>query len=302
MTRVLVTGGSGFVGVPTLRELVRLGDDVHALTSSADPPAVEGVRWRQADLADRGQVDAAMATVRPEQLVHLAWYVEPGRFWTAPENVAWVQHSLALLEAFLRAGGRRAVMLGTCAEYDWAEPAEFIDERRQPLVPTTLYGVAKDALRRVAGTYAQAQDAELAWGRLFFLYGPREPPTRFVPAICRALVAGEPAQLTSGAQVRDFLHVDDVGGALAALLHAPVTGAVNIASGEAVTLAAVADELGRLAQRPELIERGALPDRRGEPPRLVADVARLRDEVGFRPRWSLPDGLADTLSWWRGRG
>lgn len=299
MSRVLVTGGTGFVGVPALRELVRRGDDVHAITTSSSPPDVDGVRWRRLDLADPAAVDATMAAVRPEQLVHLAWYVEPGRFWEAPENVDWVRSSLALVQSFVRSGGQRVVMLGTCAEYDWDEPSDFIREHGHPLRPGTLYGVAKDALRRVAGAYAEAQGAELAWGRLFFLYGPREPSGRFVPAVCRALVAGEPADLTSGTQVRDFLHVDDVAGALVALLHAPVSGPVNIASGEPVTLAAVAEQLGRLSGRPELVRPGALPDRAGEPARLVADVSRLRDEVAFRPRWSLADGLADALRWWR---
>lgn len=301
MGAVLVTGGSGFIGLPLLAELMRRGQEVHALSSRATPPALEGVRWHRADLGDEASVRALLAELRPERLVHLAWYVEHGRFWSAPENVLWVERSLALLRAFAAAGGRRAVLLGTCAEYSWEDADEPLSELTSPLAPATLYGVAKDTLRRLASAYAQQEGFELAWGRLFFLYGPREAPARLVASVIRALLAGEPAETASGTQRRDFLHVDDVAGALAALLERPVVGPVNIASGNAVVLADVVDLIGRELGRPELVRRGALPDRPGEPPLLAADVTRLREEVAFCPLVSLEDGIAAAVAWWRER-
>jgi nucleoside-diphosphate-sugar epimerase len=98
--------------------------------------------------------------------------------------------------------------------------------------------------------------------------------------------------------VRDFMHVEDVAGAIAALLDSSVVGAVNIATGIGVTVGAVVDAIVWATGHPELVRRGALPDRPGEPWSLVADVARLRDEVGFHPRWELAEGLADTVRWW----
>ena len=298
MTRVLVTGGSGFVGSPTLADLVRRGHDVHALSRSADPPLIEGVSWHRADLADAGGIDALIGALEPEELLHLAWYVEHGLFWEAPENVACVEQSLALLRSFAARGGTRVVMLGSCAEYDWTLEQRQFDELSSPLRPATLYGVAKDALHRVGGCYAQRRGIEFAWARLFFLYGPGESPRRLVPAVIRALLAGEPAEIGSGVQVRDFLHVDDVAGALGALLESSVVGAVNIASGEPRSLGEVVDELGRLTARGDLIRKGARVDRPDDPARIVAAAQRLRDEVGFTPRWSLSDGLEDTLRWW----
>ena len=116
---VLVTGASGFIGRSALAALVRAGEQVDGLYARAEPAPLAGVRWHRLDLADEAAIERLIAEVAPEVLVHLAWYVEPGRFWNAPENVAWVEHSLALLRAFARCGGRRAFMLGTCAEYDW---------------------------------------------------------------------------------------------------------------------------------------------------------------------------------------
>jgi len=301
--RVVVTGASGFVGLPVVAELARRREEVHALCRHHPPPEVAGVHWHRVDLGDAGAADALLAELAPQRLVHLAWYVEPGRFWSSPENVLWVERSLRLLRAFARAGGRRAVMLGTCAEYDWSAADRPLHETRSPLAPATLYGVSKDALRRVACAYAEQEGIELAWGRLFHLYGPREAAGRLVPSIVGSLLAGETVDTTSGEQRRDFLHVEDVAGAVVALLDSEVLGPVNIASGVGVRVSETIDEIARLIGRPQLIRRGALPERPGEPPSLVADTARLRDEVGYRPRWTLPAGLADTVRWWeRERG
>ena len=301
MTRVLVSGGSGFLGMPLLARLVYAGKEVHALSTRARPAEPAGVRWHQLDLADHRAVEQAMRAVAPEQLVHLAWCTEHGRYWHAPENVEWVERSLQLTRAFVRHGGRRLVMLGTCAEYDWSTPAaaEPLAESSAAIAPATLYGVAKDALRRVAGAFAAEQGVELAWGRLFFLYGPREDPRRLVPSVVRSLLGSQPVATSSGRQVRDFMHVDDAAGAIAALLDSSLIGAVNIASGAGVGVGEVIDRIVVSTGHAELVRRGALPDRPGDPPLLVADVARLRDEIGYRPRWTLADGLAATVRWWQ---
>ena len=296
-----MSGASGFIGLPVIAQLACMDTEVHALSTRADPPELPGVRWHRLDLRDPAAIDELMSELAPERLVHLAWCTEHGRFWHGPENVVWVERSLQLLRAFVRCGGRRLVMLGTCAEYDWSAIDGPLVEASSPLVPATLYGVAKDALRRVAGAYAEQQGVELAWGRLFFLYGPREAPGRLVPSVIRSLLAGESIATGRGAQVRDFMHVEDAARAVVALLNSSVVGAVNIASGVGVAVEEVVDEIVRLIGHPELVRRGALPDRPGDPPLLLADIARLRDEIGYRPRWALAGGLAATVRWWEAR-
>ena len=278
MSRVLVTGATGFIGRHARAALERAGHDVVVMRVDLLHPRAAPVL-----------VEAARAT----HLLHLAWYAVPGKFWSAPENAEWVEATARLLRAFYDAGGQRAVAAGTCAEYDW-EGDGLLSERSTPIRPATPYGQAK------AETFARAAElGELAWGRVFFLYGPGEHPDRLVSSVARRLLAGEEAPTTEGTQVRDFMHVADVAGAFAALLDSDVTGAVNIGSGEPVTVRAVVDEIARAAGRPELLRVGALPQREGEPPQLVADVARLRDEVGFSPRHDLRSGIEETVEWWR---
>lgn len=291
MSRVLLTGGTGFVGRQAIDPLLAAGHEVHAVSRSEGGGA-PGVTWHRADLLDGAEV---VAEVEPELLLHLAWYAEHGSFWTSPENVRWVEASLRLLRAFAAAGGRRAVMAGTCAEYDWSVPVHAYAEDA-PVRPATLYGAAKHGLHEVAAAYAEQAGLELAWGRIFFLYGPGEAPGRLVPAVARAVLAGEVAETTAGTQVRDLLHVAEVAAAFAALIDSDVTGPVNVASGEPHELREVIQLVAQLAGRPDLVRLGARPMREGEPARIVADVARLRDEVGYQPRTGLHEGLARTVS------
>jgi nucleoside-diphosphate-sugar epimerase len=296
---VLVTGAAGFVGLPLTERLSGDGQEVHALSAGAEHPLVPGVRWHRVDLADRPGVERLLERLAPERLVHLAWCTEHGRFWDAPENVLWVERSLHLLRTFIRYGGKRSVMAGTCAEYDWSNAPAPLVEATSAVAPATLYGAAKDALRRVASVYAGQEGVELAWGRVFFPYGPREAPGRLVPSVTRSLLRGEPVATGSADRVRDFMYVEDVAEALAALLDSSVVGPVNVAYGVPVTVGEVVEGIAQLVGRRELIRNGALPARPGEPRVLLADVTRLRDEVGFRPRWALADGLAASVRWWR---
>jgi nucleoside-diphosphate-sugar epimerase len=290
----MLTGATGFVGRHTLIALARGGHDVHAVARQRGPD-LAGVTWHESDLlAGRELVGA----VEPEILVHLAWYAEHGKFWSSTENVRWVEASLALLRAFTAAGGRRAVIAGTCAEY---EPSGEVYSESAPQRPETLYGAAKHGLHMVASAFAAEAGLSLAWGRLFFLYGPFEAPERFVASLVLALLRRERARMTEGTQLRDFLHVVDAGAAFAALADSSLTGAVNIASGRGVTLRELATLIARDIGSIELLDIGGMPRREGEPPSIVADVHRLEGELGWHPRIALEDGVRDTVTWWRER-
>lgn len=287
MKRVLVTGATGFIGRHALAPLRAAGHEVHAVarTPGDDP----GVTWHAADLLQSPDV---VREVAPDALLHLAWYAEHGTFWTAPENARWVEASLALLRAF---GGTRVVMAGSCAEYDWTTGAERLAEDA-PLAPATLYGESKDALRSAAEAYAGEAGLSFAWGRVFFLFGPGEHPDRLVPAVLAPLLRGEPAPTTSGEQVRDFLDAPQVAQAFCALLDSDVRGPVNVASGRGVAVRDLVATLAEHAGRPDLVRLGAIPQRPGEPPFIVADTRRLNEEVGWRPAVALEAALAAVVS------
>jgi nucleoside-diphosphate-sugar epimerase len=298
MKRVLVTGVGGFIGRHVIEPLAARGYEVHGVVSA--PRELPGpMTAHVADLLAPGCAERLVREIAPTHLLHLAWVSNPGRAMMSLDNVRWIATSLDLYRSFVEAGGRRAVLIGSCAEYDWSHTE--LREDDTPLRPRSIYGVAKNAVREVVEALARQTNVSTAWARLFFLFGPHEPPGRLVSEVAAGLVAGRATTTTEGRQERDFLHVVDAAEALARLLDGPVTGAVNVASGQCVPVRQLIDALGTLSGRPDLLAIGGRPTSPEEPSRLAADIGRLRDEVGFVPRYPLDEGLADTLQWWRGQ-
>jgi len=299
VARVLVTGGTGLIGPHAVAELVRRGAEVHVVARRIPDPVPAGVTAHAGNLLDADAMAALVAELRPTHLLHLAWVTAHGLYWRSPENLDWLAATVRLARAFAEAGGTRMVTAGTCAEYGWTDPALVTGdcgERTTPLQPHTFYGTVKDACRRTLEAYAAEAGIQAAWGRVFLLYGAAEDRRRLVASIIASLWAGEPAACSAGTQIRDFLAVEDMGAAFAALTLSDVCGPVNLGSGEPRSIADVALAIGRLMGRPDLIRLGALPMRSDDPPRLVADVRRLRDEVGFVPAAGFEKRLAACIA------
>jgi len=284
--RVLVTGASGFIGRQTIGPLLERGYEVHAVgRNSTDPRA----QWHHANLLDQGQRRQMVRAVRPDSLIHCAWFTKHGAYWEAAENLDWVAASLDLARFAVDSGTSRLVIAGTCAEYDWTNGPSRPWREDEACQPASLYGKAKDALHRLLTPFAASAGAGLVWARLFHLYGPYEPPARLVPWLLTSLREGRHAVIGSANAVRDFMHSADAGRALAHLLDSDATGAINVASGQPVRLGALAGMVAALAERPDLL---ALSDARpASPPVVVADTTALR-ATGFSPSITLHDGLA----------
>lgn len=295
--RVLVTGASGFVGRAVLPQLAASGYEVHVVTRTHAAPDVPAARSHRLDLLDGSATEALIAAVRPSHLLHLAWYTTPVRYWSSDRNLAWVEASLRLVRSFAAAGGERVVAAGTCAEYD--PSGGRCSETTTPRRPASLYGTCKNALFEMALAHARSAGHQLAWARLFHPYGPAERPERLVPSVVRNLLVGRPVEVSHGRQERDFVFVEDVGHVLVRLLDSELEGGVNIGSGEATSVrsvvTAIADRIGASAE----VRFGARDAGDEGPPRIVADVSRLRDELGWVPTVPLDEGIERTVRWWR---
>jgi nucleoside-diphosphate-sugar epimerase len=304
--RVLVSGASGFIGRWSVPPLLRMGFEVHAVLSpkaiGSLPAELVGAVTHVADLLNEAQAADLMLRVRPSHLLHFAWVATPGVYWQSEENFRWLAASDYLLGRFLDHGGVRAVLAGSCAEYDWSN-AGVCDERSSPLADAgrrqpSPYAASKLAMQRKLALFAAEHHVSAAWGRIFFQFGPHEHADRLVPSVIRNLLMGQAALCSHGKQVRGFLHVADVGSAFASLLDSPVEGPVNVGSDEGIAVAELIDRIARQIGRPELVRLGARTAPPDEPMLLLPDLRRLRGEVHWRPHFTLEQGIKDTIDWW----
>lgn len=294
--KILITGAAGFIGSHIARQLVREGHEVHAVVRP------ETNLWRLEDIRDsihfiHGDLLDSSFIPHPSPFdlcVHLAWYVEPGKYLHSPLNKDWVEASLRLAQQLKETGCRRFVAAGTCFEYATSDPPQH---ESTPTAPSTLYVQSKLELFNALPSVG----IDFAWVRFFYQYGPYEDPRRLMPVVINLLRRGEEAKLVPGDRIRDYLHIEDVASAVCAIAQSNLTGAVNIGSGEPVTVRDIAMRLGRLLDHIDLIKLGALPYSPTEPMHLLADNTKLREGTGWKPRYNLEDGLCQTVDWWKSR-
>lgn len=300
MKRVLLTGAGGYIGRHMLDDLVARDFEVHAVSRNARPGNLTKsaqVIWHANNLLDSSATTALLAEINATHLVHLAWITEPGVYWQSPENTAWLRASVKLLDAFREHGGKRALLSGTCAEYDWTNGHCVEDET--PLRAKSLYSESKLALRNTAFAFAKSSGFSVAWARVFFSFGPDERPERLVAAVILSLLAGERAKCSDGSLLRDFMYVEDVAGAMVAVLDSDFSGDINIASGDAITLEDIVRRIATRLDAADRIDFGHYPRRADDPQKITADISRLSDSIGWTPGYDLDSAIDKTIAWWQ---
>jgi nucleoside-diphosphate-sugar epimerase len=235
--------------------------------------------------------------VRPSHLLHAAWRPVHGDVARSSENLTWLAASIELVKAFYEGGGERAAVIGTSAEYDWT--GGTCRNNVTPLRPTTVYGASKHALHVALEAFARTAGLGFVWPRVFDVYGPREHETRLAASVIRSIVRGEPAKCTHGAQVRDYLHVDDVARGIVSALESEHQGSIDIAGGKGVAVRDLVTMIARALGREDLLQLGALPSPDHDVPLVVGDPAEAAARLGWQPTIELQDGIRETVEWGR---
>jgi dTDP-6-deoxy-L-talose 4-dehydrogenase (NAD+) len=297
MSRILITGSTGFIGSAVLRQALAAGHEVgvllrpgHPATRTDSPastfPASPAVTALTGSMAQPPWED--LRRFSPDTLIHCAWIATPGVYLESPENELHAQWSEALALGLVEQGLRQLVVLGTCIEYRMGSAR--LHETETPLEPTTPYARAKDQLRRrLVEQLADHPGVRMAWGRVFYPYGEGEHPARLCSSLISSLRRGDEVVLKTPESTKDYIHISDLAGAILRVAEAQMDGPVNLGTGSGVTVREIAERLATLLERTDRVRVAspAAPDPLGF---IVANAGRLR-KLGWEPKVTLESGL-----------
>ena len=304
MRRALVTGASGFVAANLSRRLLTDGWEVELLVrEGSDQWRLEAiradVRLHETDVTDAAGVESIVAATKPTHVFHLAahgaysWQTDAARILATN-----VLGTLNILDASLRHGCESFVNTGSSSEYGLQDHAPGEDEAP---APNSHYSVAKAAATMLAGYLGRSSGMRISTLRLYSVYGPFEEPGRLMPALALAGLDGRLPPLVDPATARDFVHVEDVVDAYLAAIEEAGSGDVyNVGSGTQTSLSELVRIAGEVFAFTPEPAWGSMKARSWDTSTWVADIGKIRAELGWEPRRSLADGLRSLGGWLAG--
>ncbi len=280
--KVLLTGATGLIGKEAIIPLEKMGLQVIRLSSE------------NFNLFDLQEMADVIRKHRAEYLLHFAW-ITGGDYLTNPINKVLCDNSFELLKLFYENGGKKAVLSGTCFEYDFADGILYEDS---PLNPKTLYAQKKAELNELCSTYCKKNNLEYAWGRIFYVYGHNEKKGRLTDSIITSILNNERVCVRFGQLERDYMYTKDIVGAFVALLLSSVVGNVNICTGRIISLQDYAKKIAKKLGKEELIE--VHTDFTDQPMKIVGSNTRLVNEVGYKIKYDTDSALDAIISYYKG--
>ncbi len=312
MTRVLVTGGAGFISSNLCRYLLRKTDHevviMDALTYAgnvaniADLMGNPRLSFVEGDIRDAAHVDSVVsgvdAVVNAAAESHVQKSIVEGAAEFVTTNVVGTQ---VLLDAVRRHPVERFVFISSSEVYGTAEADPMSEEH--PLNPRSPYAATKAGADRLVYSYVATYDLPAVILRPFNNYGPYQHPEKVVPRfITQALRHDRLTVHGSGRASRDWLFVEDTCRAIAAALEAPVERVrgqtINVATGADTDVLTIAEKVCESLGRPKhMIEH--VVERPGQVDRHIGSTERAEELLGFRARIGFDRGLERTIRWYR---
>jgi len=299
MNRMLVVGGSGFIGSALCRIAQVRGYAVTCLSLRKPVRALEGVIYLVANLADGKLIKQLLAERQFEFLVNCGGYIDHRSYFSGGRDLIRTHFEGVqnLLDAVDRDCLKRFVQIGSSDEYGAAVAPQSEVTREASISP---YSLAKAAATHFLQMLWRAEQFPAVTLRLFLTYGPGQGEQRFLPQIIRGCLQGRRFPVSEGGQLRDFCYVDDVVEGVFHALEVPaVCGRViNLASGIPVTIRFMIEQVRSIIGKGEP-DFGRIAYRTGENMALWADTSLARELLGWAPQVPVEEGLARTVRYYR---
>ncbi len=299
--KVLITGGTGFVGACLARRLLRERHNVHVFVrKESNTWRLEDIRKNITehfvDLRHAAIVDQTVEKIRPQVIYHLATY---GGFADQKDVKSILESNFLgtvnLLRACEQAGFDYFVNTGSSSEYGIKSGP--MDER-DILEPIETYGVAKAASTLFCQLEGVTKKLPIVTLRLFSPYGPWDDPKRLIPYVIKSALRGEAPKLSLPESVRDYIFIDDVLNAYTTVVKQPFYGEIfNVGSGTQHALGTVVATITNICQNAPTPVWGAVKKQRAEPVRWVANVDKAWQKFNWKPLTTLQKGLEHTIAW-----
>jgi UDP-glucose 4-epimerase len=316
--RILVTGGAGYIGGTVARLLLAGGDGVTIydnLCHSKRAAVAAGAEFVEGDVADRALMEKTLRAGRFDGVMHFAALIEAGESMQKPEiyfrnNTAG---TLALLESMLATGQKRLVFSSTAACYGEPETTPILEDAK--LAPTNAYGESKLMVEQMLGWFNRIHGLRYASLRYFNVAGAiagygeaHEPESHLIPLVLDVALGrrksikifGEDYSTRDGTCVRDYIHVQDLADAhLLALAALKERDRViyNIGNGQGFTVREVIESVRRVTGKAIAVEECAR--RAGDPAVLVAGSEKIKQELGWRPKFAELDTIVRSAWEWQ---
>ena len=299
-TKLLVVGGSGFIGRYVVQRALSQDWQVTSLGLSVPEVAknTSGARYIEADLTNAATLKN-LGDNRFDYVVNLGGYIDHELFGSGGRRAigAHFDGLLNLLEFLDRSTIKRFIQIGSSDEYGNAPAPQHERLRECPISP---YSFAKVAATHFLQMLNRTEEFPAVILRLFLTYGPGQNNRRFLPQIIQSCLENRKFPVSEGAQIRDFCYVEDVVEAIFRCFDCPSVNSelLNIASGEPKQVCELVNVIVKLigSGQPEF---GKIPYRKGENMSLYADISAARRILHWSPKRDIIDGLNATIQWIR---